>query len=296
MQRLLASAPNAVRDCLTEQLGSVATRNSCTGVWQPSLDFQVNWRPNVWGLNRRLAISVVTVNTLGGLDELLHGATNLRGWGQFRGQDNTLLYVRGFDAAAQTYRYEVNERFGAARNGANGIRIPFQLGINARYTLGPDRMRDMIQAMRGGGGGGGARGPGGPGAGAGGPAAIASMAATANPINAVIQLKDSLALTEEQLAKLKPLSDTLAARNATLGAEMRKVVQDAGANPDMGAMFGRIRPVLDKLQKQNGDAMREVEKILTSEQWAKVPERVKRGQMPGMGGQQGRQEGRRPPE
>ena len=156
MQRLLASAPGAVRDCLTRQLGSVATRNSCTGVWQPSLDFQLNWRPNVWGLNRRLAISVVTVNTLGGLDELLHGSNNLRGWGQFRGQDNTLLYVRGFDAAAQTYRYEVNERFGAARNGANGIRVPFQLGINARYTLGPDRMRDMIQGMRGGGGGGGA--------------------------------------------------------------------------------------------------------------------------------------------
>lgn len=293
MQRLLASAPNAVRNCLTEQLGSVAARNSCTGVWQPSLDFQVNWRPNVWGLNRRLAISVVTVNTLGGLDELLHGSDNLRGWGQFRGQDNTLLYVRGFDAAAQTYRYEVNERFGAARNGANGIRVPFQLGINARYTLGPDRMRDMIQAMRGGGGGG--RGPGGPGAGAGGPAANVSMAAAANPINAVIQLKDSIALTEEQLRKLQPLSDSLAARNATLGAEMRKVVQDGGANPDMGAMFGRIRPLLEKVQKQNADAMRAVEKILTSEQWAKVPERIKRGQRPGMGGQ-GRQEGRRPPQ
>ena len=121
------------------------------------------------------------------------------------------------------------------------------------------------------------------------------MAATANPINAVIQLKDSLALTEEQLAKLKPLSDTLAARNATLGAEMRKVVQDAGANRiwvPCSAASARYA----QLQKQNGDAMREVEKILTSEQWAKVPERVKRGQMPGMGGQQGRQEGRRPPE
>lgn len=301
MQRLLASAPNAVRECLTEQLGSVATRNSCTGVWQPSLDFQVNWRPNVWGLNRRLAISVVTVNTLGGFDELLHGSKNLRGWGQFRGQDNTLLYVRGFDATTQSYRYEVNERFGAARNGANGIRVPFQLGINARYTLGPDRMRDMIQAMRGGGGGGGGggRGPGGFGGGgegarASGPAAIAEMATAANPVNAVMQLKDSLTLTEEQLGKLKPLADSLAARNATLGAEMRKVVQDAGANPDMGALFGRIRPVLDKMQKQNGDAMREVEKILTTAQWAKVPERVKRGQMPSMGGQG--QQPRRPPQ
>ncbi len=301
MRRLLGSAPDAVRECLADQIGRVAVRNSCTGVWQPSLDFQMNWRPNFWGLNRRLAVSVVTVNTLGGLDELLHGSTNLRGWGQFRGQDNTLLYVRGFDAATQSYRYEVNERFGAARNGANGIRVPFQLGINARYTLGPDRMREMLQAMRGGMGAGppagrgqgGALG-GGDGARGGGPAAIAEMAANANPVNAVIQLQDSLGLSEEQIAKLRPLSDSLAERNTALGIEMRKVMSDAGANPDMGALFGRIRPAMEKLQKQNGDAMREVEKILTSDQWAKVPERIKRGQLPGMG-RPGQQPQRRPP-
>jgi hypothetical protein len=295
MQRLLSNSPDAVRSCLTKQLGQVADRNSCTGVWQPSLDLQMNWRPNFWGLNRRLAISVVTVNALGGLDELLHGSNSVRGWGQFRGQDNTLLYVRGFDPASQQYRYEVNERFGAARNGANGIRVPFQLGINARYTLGPDRMREMIQSMRGGGmgagGRGGAGGPGGPGglgaAGrAMGPEGIANMVAAANPVSAVIQLKDSLALTPEQLGRLQLVSDSVVARNTALGAELRKIVQDAGANPDMGALFARIRPVTERVQKSNADAMREVEKVLTSEQWAKVPERIKRGQ--GMGPGQAR--------
>ncbi|MEW5917350.1 MAG: hypothetical protein AB1762_13135, partial [Gemmatimonadota bacterium] len=297
MRRLLASAPSAVRGCLTDQLGSIAKRNSCTGLWQPSLDFQTNWRPNFWGLNRRLAISLVTVNTLGGLDELLHGSRNLRGWGQFRGQDNTLLYVRGFNPATNSYRYDVNERFGASRSGANGIRVPFQLGFNARYTLGPDRMRDMIQAMRGGRGRGGAgpgagtgMAPGRGGAGAAGPAGIAEMLSRANPVNAIIQMKDSLALSEEQIIKLQPLSDSLAARNGALGAEVRKLMQDAGANPDMGALFARIRPVLERIQRSNADAMREAEKVLTSEQWAKVPERIKRAQMPGMSQPQ-----RRPP-
>jgi hypothetical protein len=303
MQRLLGSSSDAVRECLGDQLGSIAGRNTCTGPWQPSLDFQINWRPNFLGLNRRLAVSLVTVNTLGGLDELLHGADNLRGWGQFRGQDNTLLYVRGFDAASQTYRYEVNERFGAARNGANGIRVPFQLGIQARYTLGPDRMRDMIQGIRGafaGGGRGGAGGPGaagraaGDGPGMGGPAAFAEMAASANPVNAVMQLKDSLGLAPEQLAKLQPLSDSLAARNAALGAEVRKIMADGGANPDMGALFAKVRPIMEKVQTQNAATMREVEKILTSEQWAKVPERIKRGQL-GPGGGQGPAQRRRPP-
>jgi hypothetical protein len=116
------------------------------------------------------------------------------------------------------------------------------------------------------------------------------MIANANPVQAIIQLKDTLSLNDEQVAKLRPVSDSLAARNATLGAEVRKLIQDAGANPDMGALFGRIRPVLERIQRSNSDAMREVEKVLTSEQWARVPERLKRGQMPGLGQPQ-----RRPP-
>jgi hypothetical protein len=110
----------------------------------------------------------------------------------------------------------------------------------------------------------------------------------------VMQLKDSLGLAPEQLAKLQPLSDSLAARNAALGAEVRKIMADGGANPDMGALFAKVRPIMEKVQTQNAATMREVEKILTSEQWAKVPERIKRGQL-GPGGGQGPAQRRRPP-
>jgi hypothetical protein len=296
MTRLLATVPEAVRACLTSQLGGIAGRNSCTGMWQPSLDLQFNWRPSLLGLNRRLAVSVLTVNFLGGVDQLLHGSNNLRGWGQFRGQDNTLLYVRGFDAASNSYRYEVNERFGATRNGANGITVPFQIGIQARYTLGPDRMREMIAGMIRGGGGGGRPGQfGGGGAGAaaranpaGGPGAFG---ANFNPANAVLQLKDSLGLTEDQVARLKPLADSTAVRNAALGAEFQKMMRDAGANPDMGAVMGRMQPRLQQVQRENEAVLKSIEAILTPEQWAKVPPRVRNaGRFPGQG--QGQ---RRPP-
>ena len=301
MTRLLASSPDAVRECLTSQLGRIAARNTCTGTWQPSLDLQFNWRPNLLGLNRRLAVSVLTVNFLGGLDQLLHGSNNLRGWGQFRGQDNTLLYVRGFDATTGSYRYEVNERFGATRNGANGITVPFQIGLQARYTLGPDRMRDMINGMIRGGGGGGRPGgfgafggqPGGrgdnPGGGAG--AGAGAFGMNFNPANAVIQLKDSLALTEDQVARLKPLADSTAKRNAALGAEVQKMIRDAGANPDMGAVMGRMQPKLQQLQRENEALVKAIEAILTPEQWAKVPPRIRNGgRFPGQG-----QPARRPP-
>ena len=303
MQHLLANAPDAVKSCLGTQLGSAAGRNSCRGPWQPSLDLQLNWRPNVLGLNRRLAVSVMTVNTLGGLDQLLHGSDNLRGWGQFRGTDNTLLYVRGFDPVSKAYKYEVNERFGANRAGQNGITVPFQLGIQARYTLGPDRFRDMIRGMIGGGGPGGAggfRGPGGfgapggqgqqgaPGAqGGGGGGGFGMGGMNANPVQAIIALKDSIALTAEQLAKLQPLSDSVAARNKALGEEFQKLLKDAGANPDMGALFGKIRPKMEASQKARAATLKEVQAILTPEQWAKVPERVRNPQQfpGGPGGQ-----------
>ncbi|MGQ0650375.1 MAG: carboxypeptidase regulatory-like domain-containing protein [Gemmatimonadaceae bacterium] len=289
MSRLLAAVPDAVRECLTTQLGSVAGRNTCTGVWQPSLDLQFNWRPNLLGLNRRLAVSFLTVNFLGGLDQLLHGSNNLRGWGQFRGQDNTLLYVRGFDPATTGYKYEVNERFGATRNGANGITVPFQIGIQARYTVGPDRMRDLINGMIRGSGGGGQRlggpfGAGGGGNNAGGAGGLGAL--NFNPANAVIQLKDSLALTEEQIGKLKPLADSIAAKNSALGQEVQKMIRDAGANPDMGAVMGRMQPRFQQLQKENEEVAKAIQAILTPEQWAKVPPRVRNGgRFPGQGGQ-----------
>jgi hypothetical protein len=303
MSTLLSTVPGSVRSCLTRQLGGVATRNSCIGIWQPSLDLQLNWRPNLLGLNRRLAVSFLTVNFLGGLDQLVHGSNNLRGWGQFRGQDNTLLYVRGFDPVTNAYKYEVNERFGATRNGANGITVPFQIGVQARYTLGPDRMREMINGMIRGGGGGRGAGFGGFGggadagaAGAAGNAAGAGMLAglNFNPVNAVLQLKDSLQLTDAQVAALKPLSDSLAATSAALGKEFQETMRNAGANPDMGALMGRMTGRFEQIRKDNEAAVKRIEAVLTPQQWAKVPPRVKNpARFPGQGGAQRRPGGDR---
>src|SRR5207244_1702609 len=66
MRVLLATAPSGVRDCLGRRLGHVAGRNSCTGPWQPALDFQINWRPAYFGPGRPLTVSLFTVNLLGG--------------------------------------------------------------------------------------------------------------------------------------------------------------------------------------------------------------------------------------
>src|SRR2546427_1269168 len=131
MRALIATAPPAVRDCLRRQLGHVAGRNSCAGPWQPALDFQINWRPAYFGPARRLTVSLLTVNLLGGVDLWLHGAANLHGWGFAAAPDPVLLSVRGFDPVAQRFGYGVNGRFGATVAANGGVTVPFQIAIQA---------------------------------------------------------------------------------------------------------------------------------------------------------------------
>ncbi|HEY8311018.1 MAG TPA: hypothetical protein VIG47_10705, partial [Gemmatimonadaceae bacterium] len=137
MKQLIAGAPGNVRDCLVSQLGEVASRNSCRGPWTPSLDLQMNFRPEGFGLNRKMTFSLIGSNVLAGLDQVLHGS-NLRGWGQFNRADPTLLYVRGFDPLKQQFIYDVNGRFGSTNTARAVYRQPFVLAIQARLTLGPD--------------------------------------------------------------------------------------------------------------------------------------------------------------
>jgi hypothetical protein len=244
----------------------------------------MNWRPQAFGLNRRLMISLNTQNLLGGLDELFHGRNNLHGWGAIRSQDNTLLYARGFDPVSNRYLYEVNERFGAARQGANGISIPFQVGVNARLMVGPDRARDAIDAVRGaafggrGGRGGGAGGPGGPGV-----AGFATALANFNPVLQILNLRDTLKLTPEQVTKLQVVSDTLNAKNMEMAQAVLKDVESAGANPDMAALNARLRPVLEKVQANQQAALRQAQAILSREQWGKLPPRIRNGRAGGPG-------------
>lgn len=287
MQRLLASAPAEARRCLEGQLGRVAARNACRqGMWATS-DFQLNYRPDRLGLERRLSISFIAENTLGGIDRLLHGEEGLRGWGQPTRADNTLLFVRGFDPATRRYRYEVNERFGNSAGQAQAIRSPFRLTIQARVAVG------QSGPGFGGFGGAGGRGPGGgvrimmaPGAG------FAGAAAAFNPVAQLIEMRDSLGLSDEQVKRLEPIRDTLAAKATKLGEEIRAAIAKLGNNPDPALVFPVVRPKLAEGRAHIMASRAAAQQVLTAEQWAKVPERVKNafdGQFGAGAGQQLRQ-------
>ena len=281
MTRLLETASGRVRECLEGQMGRVASRNSCDGTWTPSLDLRANVRPSLPGIGRRLTLSVSAVNPLTGLDQLLHGSNNLRGWGQQSRPDPTLLYVRGFDHTAQRFIYEVNERFGETRNSRAAIRSPFQLAITGRFTLGQDP-RDRIQeAMRAAGARFAGERPGGPG-GAGGPGARPAGTPTemlerlmVNPVAGIVAMKDTLGLTEAQVVSLQIVADSLQAKYAAVAKALTDALANPQGNTDPGSMFVQLRPRLEQVRNDMQAALREAERLLTPEQWSKVPESLK---------------------
>ncbi|GJG86684.1 hypothetical protein tb265_18650 [Gemmatimonadetes bacterium T265] len=296
MRRVLADAPSAARNCLMSQMGQVAARNSCRGPWVPGLDLQFNYKPDRLGLQRRLTISATLLNTLAGLDQLFHGADNLRGWGQTVRPDQTLLAITGFNPATQAYAYTVNQRFGNTVGQAAVFRQTFQLGIQARYVYGANPFGAFGFGGGGPGGGGGGGGGGGllagllGGASGSGNAPSTSLAASLNPAAKLIDLRDSLGLDSAQVTKLSVVRDTLAAQYQRFRTDLRAKVQKLGNNADPAVIFSTIRPDLARGRQLLQDAVQQSQAILTPAQWAKVGDDVKNpfrqafGGPPGGGG------------
>ena len=104
MTSLLENGSDVARDCLSSQVGLLATRNSCQGPWISNASMSISFNPVKVRMPQRATLSFQLSNPLGAADLLAHGSGNLRGWGQAAFPDQSLLYVRGFDAANQRYR------------------------------------------------------------------------------------------------------------------------------------------------------------------------------------------------
>jgi len=270
MTRLLANTSSRARDCLLSQMGKVAARSSCSSPWSPALDLQANIRPSGFGLDRRLTISVIALNTLTGIDQLLHGSNNLHGWGQPSFPDRTLLYVRGFDPTTNTYQYQVNEHFGATNGTRNAFRVPFQIAIQGRLALGTDPARQQFNNAIGRGAGGGRMNP---------EALKARMTRLVpNAFLEIIAINDSakLELTPDQITKLQTAGDAFKVKSDSLVDRVANVLGDTTTkNPDPMTVFTKLQPTIAEARKLGTQAINDSKAILTPAQWAKVPESIK---------------------
>ena len=268
ISRVIANASPRVADCLQSQLGNVAGRNSCSAPWSPSLDVQLNMKPNAFGLARRLALQLQLQNVLVGADQLLHGS-NLHGWGQPVIADRTLLFVRGFDPTTSTYKYQVNEHFGTPSGANSAFRVPFQIGLQGRLTVGEDPARQQIGRMFG-------TGPDGK------PLSKEEWKTrlarvVPNPFQRSMALDDSLklALTTAQKARLTELSNVIAVKADKIAEELADILTSAGVAPDPQVIGARMQGKTAEARALAEESVADLQKVLTAEQWAKLPESVR---------------------
>jgi hypothetical protein len=139
LRNLLSSAPRSARDCLVRQMGTIATRNSCTPGWWSSLNLSVSPDAYRLHLGNRGRVTLILTNALAAADVLLHGSSHLHGWGQPAVADPTLLTVRGFDSQAKRFLYNVNPFFGSSATYRNAFGAPFRLTLDASVQIGPDQ-------------------------------------------------------------------------------------------------------------------------------------------------------------
>ena len=147
MQSLLADGSRSARECLSAQLGRLASRNSCRGPWTSNATMSFSFNPLKVRMPQRATLSFQLSNPLGAADLLVNGSDRLRGWGQTTMPDAQLLYVRGFESvtpAGPRFRYEVNRRFGATDPSLNPFRAPVTLTAMLRFDIGPTRERQML--------------------------------------------------------------------------------------------------------------------------------------------------------
>ncbi len=145
MQNLIETATPEARRCLESQLGKLAKRNNCEGPWTAGANLGITLNSVRLGIPQRATISMQVQNPLAGVDRLLHGEDNLKGWGQTIPPDQQLLFVRGFDPVTQQFKYEVNERFGSTRPQQSANQAMPLVTMNVRFDVGPTRERQQLE-------------------------------------------------------------------------------------------------------------------------------------------------------
>jgi hypothetical protein len=226
MARLLASAPGNTRNCLTHQINTIAGRNSCMGPWSFT-NLSLSFAPDAYRfkLGNRGGVSFFINNILSGLDQAVHGAEKLHGWGQPAFPDATLLTVRGYDATAQRFKYAVNPQFGSTAVFRNTFRQPFMLTVDFRMDVSPDRETQFIHSLL--------TPKKGEGVKAYSEAQIKQKIMRGfNPMDQLILVKDSLKLTDTQVDSMRKLGQKFLASRDSIAGHVAKFL--VARNGDYG--------------------------------------------------------------
>jgi hypothetical protein len=269
MQALLEHGSGAARDCLSEQLGHLAARNSCEGPWTSTANLSLTFNPMRVRMPQRATLSFNISNPLGAADLLLHGSNRLHGWGQSAFPDQSLLYVRGFTpngSSGGSYLYEVNQRFGATMPAFSASRLPVTLTAMLRFDIGPTRERQFLtmqldrgrrtsgqripeQFLR----------------------LIYGTGSVPNPMAQILRQQDSLHLTAQQADSIAAMNRWYSVRADSIWAPVAKYLADLPDRYDQGAAYDRYLEARHASIDLLAELVPRVKQLLTPEQRRKLP-------------------------
>lgn len=190
-ERFLVGANYQTRRCVEQQVNRFAARNSCTTPWVASLDAKLQMKPGALGLPSRATLSIEALNVPAGVDRLIHSSSP-RGWGQVIVPDPYLYRVVGFSPGSKAFLYRINPDFGGRAFARYGAGSPFQLRVEVSVSLTRDPVKqelriDRARSVR--------------------PSTDTLLARYLvrypNPFAALVQVGDSIALTRDQVERLK---------------------------------------------------------------------------------------------
>ena len=266
MLALLTGGSRSARACLEKQLNQIARRYSCDGPWTSTATMSFTFNPLKVRMPQRASLSFQLSNPLGAADLLLHGPNSLRGWGQSTMPDAQLLYVRGFDAAAPRYVYEVNRRFGATNPALTQFRTPVVLTALLRFDVAPTRERQMLtqQLDRG-------RRTQGQKAPEMMLRAMLSNGGIPNPLAAILRDQDTLKLTSRQADSIATLNRQYLIKLDGIWSPIVKEFSGLSDDYSHDAAYGRYIAA----RRQTVDLLRQlgpvVKNLLTAEQYRRLP-------------------------
>ena len=266
IRELLANGSGPARECLTSQLGNLAARNSCQGPWTSTANLSISFNPNKVRMPQRTTLSFSVSNPLGAADLIAHGEDKLHGWGQFAISDPTLLYVRGFDAASNRYRYEVNPRFGSTNPQFQTFRAPVTLTMQLRVDVGPSRERQQLtqQLDRG-------RTRDGQKAPEGMLKAIYGSGGVLNPMAQILRQADTLELTGPQADSIASMNRSYTIRLDSIWTPVAKYLANLPATYDQSDAYHTYRSAREASVDLLVALAPKISDLLTSDQKRKLP-------------------------
>lgn len=265
MQALLDNGTKETQACLRAQLDNLAGRNSCKGPWTTSGNLGISFNSLRIGLPQRANLSIQVQNLLGGVDRLINGNDDLKGWGQNIRPDPQLLYVRGFDVASNTFKYQVNERFGSTRPSQTSQGSPTSITAILRYDIGPSREREQLMQQLD-------RGRSRPGN----KPSLQQLRGTANvgiinPMQQLLQQSDSLKLTRKQADSIATLNYRYIHRSDSIWAPAAKFLAELPDVYDHGQAYDRYKHAREQTVDLLIKVAPDLKQLLTSEQYRMLP-------------------------